>query len=94
MPETITAAEQRAEALAALADTLAVPEETDLTGTIIRDLAEYIGDTAGALGPKAIDEIAYAYLEGAHDAIIRRDTQAEHRRVQGLVRPILAAINS
>lgn len=86
----MTAAEDRAAKLATLADSL---REEDLTGAIVADLADYIGDTAGELGPKAVDEIAYAYLAGAADAVARGDSSDEVKHARQLVRPILAAIN-
>lgn len=99
MPETMSATEDRAAKLHDLSADLwqrPGPENASGVGSIVADLADYIGDTAdraGRLSPTAVDEIATAYLQGAADAIARRDSADEIKRARSLVRPILVNIN-
>lgn len=85
MNETRTAAATKAAEIAEIARVNGV--------SILADLAEYIGDTAGDLSPKALDEIAHAYLAGGRDALARGDTTAASRRARRLAGPILRDIN-
>lgn len=94
---TTATAASRAEAIAELGRDLAIGQAPDSpaagVAAILADLAEYIGATAGDLSPKALDEIAAAYLAGARDSTYRADDAADVRRAYRVAMPILDAIN-
>lgn len=63
---TGSAQDRRAADLRQLAADLA--DEDPDAAALVGALAEYVGDAAGDLSPKAVDEVAAAWLAGAHYA--------------------------
>jgi hypothetical protein len=91
----MTTAETRAAQLNQAAQLWTRTAPDDRAADVLADLAEYIGETPAraGVGVVALDEIAYAYLAGARDGALRRDTLADLRQASSLARPILDAIN-
>ena len=63
-----------------------------MVGSILLDLADHLSDTAGDLTEKAVDEIAYAFLEGAYTASASHYSMLDVRNAQKLANKALTAI--
>lgn len=59
--------------------------------SILLDLADFLGETAGEFTDKALAEIANAYLQGIADAEGRSTKDA--RQAQRMLMPLIPAIN-